>query len=118
MGRIYINEKQIILNEMIELYKPTSIDWMSYLITKKNFLTYHHIKPESKGGKITVENGGLLTKNAHRDLNKIEEIDYALFEDWNELFLFINKSRAPMNEYYKEEAKKLKVYTKRILYKR
>jgi len=118
MGRIYINEKQIILKEMIKIYKPTTLDWMSYFITKKNFLTYHHIKPECKGGKITLENGALITKNAHRDLNKIEELDYALFEDWNELFSFIVESKAPLDEYYKEESRKLKEYTKRLLYKR
>lgn len=118
MGRIYINEKQLILKEMIKIYQPTDVDWMSYLITKRNFLTYHHIEPESKGGKITLENGALVTKNAHRDLNKIEEKDYYLFEDWNELFCFINKFQAPIDDYYKEEARKLKEYTKRILYKR
>ncbi len=45
MGRIYINEKQIILKKMIEIYRPTSTEWMIYIIIKKKFLTYHHIKP-------------------------------------------------------------------------
>lgn len=118
MGRIYINEKQLILKKMIEIYRPTSTDWMSYIITKKNFLTYHHIKPEKEGGKISIENGALLTKNAHRDLNRIEEFDYALYQDWNELFWFILNSQAPIDEYYKIEAQKLKMHTKKLLYKK
>lgn len=32
--------------------------------------------------------------------------------------IYINKSQAPLDDYYKKESQKLKKYTKRILYKR
>ena len=118
MGRIYINKKQIIIEEMKKIYGIEVFDWMHYIITRKNFLTFHHIQPESKGGKITIENGAPLTKRAHADLNRLEEFDYALYEDWNELFKFINATRAPLDTYYIEESKKLKAHTKKVLYKK
>lgn len=37
MGKIYTNDNKIILQEMIEIYKPDSMDWMQYNITKKIF---------------------------------------------------------------------------------
>lgn len=118
MKKIYTHENTILLKEMIKIYKPNDIDWMSYIITTKNSLTFHHINPKNKGGKTTIENGALLTKRAHRDLNIIEELDYALFQDWNELFEFIVKSNSPLDEYYKEESRKLKQYSKKLIYKK
>ena len=38
MGRIYVNENKILLNEIIEIYKPEKYDWLSYQITKNNIL--------------------------------------------------------------------------------
>lgn len=58
---------------------------MGKVYINENYLTYHHIKPESRNGLIALENGALLARNAHRDLNKLEEIDYLLFVGWNEL---------------------------------
>lgn len=43
MSKIYVNENKILLDEMIKIYKPEDIDWMSYLVTVKNRLTFHHI---------------------------------------------------------------------------
>ena len=40
MGKRYINENQILLPKMIEIYKPIDYDWMHLAITK-HFKKYH-----------------------------------------------------------------------------
>lgn len=64
MGKIYTNDNKIILQEMIEIYKPDSIDWMQYNITKKNILTLHHIRKVCERGLTNTDNAALLTKRA------------------------------------------------------
>lgn len=117
MGKIYVNSNQILVRNMIEIYKPDGIDWMSYQITKNNKLTFHHIKEASRGGETSIENGALVTIKGHRILNIIEAKDFLLYKDWNELFEQINKANKPLDNYYKEQSRSLKEYTQKILYK-
>ena len=117
MGKIYVNENKILLNQMIDIYKPDGFDWMSYQITKKNILTFHHILEATKGGLATIENGALITKKAHRILNILTTYDYLLYEEWQQLFCYINKSRQPMDDYAKGYSRALKKHTQNIIYK-
>ncbi|MBQ6285478.1 MAG: hypothetical protein IJK67_04135 [Bacilli bacterium] len=48
MGKIYQNKNQLLLQELIKIYQPDELDWLSYQITKKNILTLHHIIKESE----------------------------------------------------------------------
>lgn len=41
-------EEQIVLQRMIEIYKPGDIDWMGTKIKKNNPLTFHHIVKRKK----------------------------------------------------------------------
>lgn len=66
MGKVYQNENQIILLQMLEIYKPDITDWMQYEITKRNILTLHRIKKACEGGTDSINNGAILTKRAHR----------------------------------------------------
>ena len=116
MGKVYINENQILVSKMIEIYKPYKIDWMSYSITKKNILTFHHIIEVCNGGKNIISNGALITKNAHRVLNILGDRNYLLYEEWNQLFKDINDSLMPPSEYHKECSRTLKRYTQRLIY--
>lgn len=34
MGRIYINENQLLVEELVKIYQPNNFDWLSYQITK------------------------------------------------------------------------------------
>ncbi len=52
MGKIYVNENQLFLQKLINIYQPSKFDWLSYRITKNNILTIHHV--------IKVADGGLL----------------------------------------------------------
>ena len=52
---------------------------------KSNYLTYHHIKPRSEGGKTNLKNGALLLRENHEWLHQqppqtIERINKLLHE--------------------------------------
>ena len=79
MGRIYVNENKILLNEIIKIYKPEKYDWLSYQITKNNILTIHHVIKVADGGILCIENAALLTKKAHRALHMCESRDLILY---------------------------------------
>ena len=117
MGKVYKNENQIVLLEMVEIYKPENMDWMQFQITKKNILTLHHIKKVCEGGLATIDNGAILTKKAHRALNIVEAIDYILYDEWNKLFMLMNQAKQPPCDEYVREAKKLKKYTQDLIYR-
>lgn len=117
MGKIYKNNNQLLVEEMIKIYQPSDYDWMSYQITVKNILTFHHILEQKNGGLITIDNGALVTKKGHRALNIIENKSWLLYKAWNELFQEINKSKQPLDDYYITQSKILKKYTQKILYK-
>jgi len=117
MGRIYQNENQILLLQMIEIYKPEVADWMQFQITKNNILTLHHIKKSCEGGLATIDNGAILTKKGHRALNIVEALDSVLYDEWNVLFTLINQGKQPPCQEYVTEAKKLKKYTQQAIYR-
>ena len=116
MGKVYENENQLILLQMIEIYQPDTMDWMQYQITKSNILTLHHIKKACESGIASIENGAILTKKAHMILNIVEGIDYYLYEEWNCLFEFINNAKLPPSYEYVNEARKLKKYKQKVIY--
>lgn len=77
--------------------------WMEYKLDKKNPFTYHHILEARRGGKVTIDNGALLTYWAHHDLNQMEEHDKSLYNALNTLFKELNKTKKPpTKEYFKE----------------
>ena len=117
MGRIYVNQNQLLVKEMIKIYNPGNIDWMSFEITRKNTLTFHHIVEECFGGPSIIENGALLTKRGHRILNILGDNNYMIYDDWNDLFKEINKSQAPLDDYFKKYSKELKEESLKLIYK-
>ena len=77
---------------MINIYKTYDFDWMNYAIINEE-LTYHHIVKEEYGGKVTLENGALLTPRAHEYLHLIERTDNIIYDKINEIFKQINEQR-------------------------
>lgn len=55
---------------------------------KMKMLTYHHIKPKSKGGQATVENGALLSNENHSWFHKQPKGDQ---ERMNKMFQQLKK---------------------------
>ena len=116
MGKIYKNENQILLNELITMYKPNNYDWLHYQITKKNKLTLHHIKKQCDGGGLFVDNSALLTKKSHRNLHICENKDIILYDEINDFFEEII-FRKELNDYLINESIKYKDALLKVLYK-
>lgn len=87
-----------IKHKMIEIYGDNC--WMGYKVSKKNQYTFHHIKEKRNGGKEVIENGALLTREAHDDLNELESEKRILYKKLNELFTMLNKTQAPPTKEY------------------
>ena len=79
-------------NKLYNIYVPNSnLDWMNYRITRKQDLSFHHIVKKEHGGKATIDNGALLTTNAHNYLHIIEQRDILTYTYINKMFEIINK---------------------------
>ncbi len=117
MGNIYINENQLLLQELINIYQPGQFDWLSYQITKKNILTLHHVIKASAGGLIRIDNSALLTKRSHRGLHICEHKDFILYSEINDFFREIISLGAPLDDYLVKESKEYKKALTKTLYK-
>lgn len=92
-----------VLREMIEIYKPKGIDWMAYKLQRKNPYTFHHIIEKRNGGKRRVNNGAILTLNAHEYLNYLDCRYERIYKELNGLFWELNRTYKPPQEDYYEE---------------
>lgn len=80
-----------LLRVMISEYKLKGEDFFGYKLSKDNPYTYHHIKKRCHGGKLTRENGAILTKIAHEYLHIIESRDLQLYKYINNVLSQINE---------------------------
>lgn len=117
MGKIYKNENQILLQELIKIYQPNNFDWLSYQITKSNILTLHHIIKACDGGELSIENAALLTKKAQRALHMCENIDFLLYSEINDFFKAIISYGAPLDNYFENQSREYKKALNKTLYK-
>lgn len=92
-----------VLDEMLRIFGYPKKDWMGYKISKKNYISYHHILEKRNDGEETIDNGALLSRTSHQLLHKIELINYDLYLEWQCLFLDLNNLKRPLteNEYAK-----------------
>lgn len=117
MGKIYKNENQLLLQELVKIYQPINFDWLSYQITKSNILTLHHVIKAADGGPLSVDNSVLLTKKSHRGLHMCEHKDFALYSEINDFFREIISLRSPLNDYLIKESREYKKILTKTLYK-
>ena len=82
-----------VLEEMIEIYQPDDVDWMGFYRVKGNPYTFHHIREKCNKGKNELNNGAILTKNAHRLLNILEKDYPDAYRDYQNLFNVLMKVR-------------------------
>ena len=87
-----------VLKRMIEIYRPDGIDWMGFSTSRYNPYTFHHIKEKCNRGKCDINNGAILTKNAHRLLNILQRDYHDAYEDYQNLFRRINNSKSPIDD--------------------
>ena len=85
------------LYRMIILFQPMGIDWMGYKYSHYNPYTFHHIKEKRNGGKVTIDNGAILTKSAHRYLHSLENLCPDAYKDYQNLFKYINSQNGPLD---------------------
>ena len=97
-----------VLCQMIRIFKPKNMDWMGYKITNKNPYTYHHILERRYGGKEVVENGAILSRNAHDHLNYLEVFVPEAYDDWQRFFRYLNAKMEPLT---KEDLEIIKLIT-------
>lgn len=92
---------QMVREIMLSIYGEGC--WMMYKLDRKNPYTYHHIYEARKGGKVTIDNGAILTRFAHDDLNELEKHAPYLYRELNSMFKELNGTRKPpTKEYFKE----------------
>ncbi len=92
-----------VLIEMLKIYQPDGRCWMNYELSKKNNYTFHHIKEVRNGGLYVIENGAILTRDAHTYLNYLSRNDYIIYKKLNQLFQRLNNTRKPPTFLYYEE---------------
>ena len=79
-----------VVRDMLKIYKPySSLDWMNYKLVKKD-VTFHHIQKRCDGGRLEINNGGLLMPNSHAYLHLIEFLDLDTYLALNEIFKDVN----------------------------
>lgn len=87
-----------VLCQLIKIFDAKHIDWMGYKVTKKNPYTYHHILERRHGGKLTIDNGAILTRDAHDHLNYLEAYVPEAYDDWQRFFRYINAKKTPLSK--------------------
>ena len=117
MGKIYKNENQLLLQELIEIYQPIGFDWLNYQITKNNILTLHHVIKTADGGLLRIDNSALLTKKSHRGLHICEHKDFILYSEINDFFREIISLGFPLDDYLVKKSKEYKKSLTKTLYK-
>jgi len=87
-----------VIKLMVEMYQTYDYCWMGYPITEDNYITYHHINEyrKSKPKFSTIENGALLSKDAHNHLNSLEHFYPELYHEFNYFFKIINEMKCPV----------------------
>lgn len=105
-----MRDKSILL-EMQRVYCTYEKDWMGFKISKRNFLTFHHITKRCMKGLENIDNGALLGKKSHELLNMIEIFDEDLYNRWNDLFMDINASKCKISDFNMQRIYNLKSET-------
>lgn len=117
MGKIYINENKILLQELIKVYQPVDYDWLSYKITKKNILTLHHIVKVEDGGELSFENSALLTKRTRQAFHICEHRDFVLYGEINDFFREIVSHSTVLDSNLEKQSREYKKALMKTLYK-
>ena len=80
---------------MSYIYNTNEFDWMNFVVTDKNQLTFHHIVERKNGGRALLDNGALVTNFAHQLLNILDQYCQKAYNDLQEVFIKINESKNP-----------------------
>jgi len=104
---------QMVREQMLSIYGEGC--WMGYKLSKKNPYSYHHIREARNGGKVSIDNGAILTRAAHNDLNLLDEHEKSLYHALNNLFKELNQTRKPPTKEYFKEVNGILLFADRII---
>ncbi len=79
--------------KLIKIHKLKDYCFMGYPVSKESYFTFHHCKKKADGGTRTIDNGAIITLDAHRDLNEIERNEIEIYNLINEILIEINQSK-------------------------
>ncbi len=85
---------------MVTIYRPDGIDWLHIALTRDNPFTYHHIFKACWGGPVSLDNGAILTELSHKWLHRVEMNQLLCYNRLNELFKWLNETKAPPTQEY------------------
>lgn len=85
---------------LIEYYGiDDGLDWLNFPITRSRELQFHHIQKKAEGGTMDLNNGAILTPNAHRFLHTIERYNIDIYNGITKMFkLYVTQKSAPTPE--------------------
>ena len=75
------------------MWNMEDTDWLGYKLQKKDYFSFHHIKPKRDGGKARIDNGAILTSISHPYIHLIESKDIELYIYINNMLKSINDQR-------------------------
>ncbi len=87
-----------VLRIMVDIFEPNGFDWMNFVLSKNNPYTFHHIQEKHNGGPKSIDNGAILTRDAHNLLNMLEKFCPDAYNDLQNVFTKINLSKEPIND--------------------
>ena len=100
---------------MVTIYRPDGIDWLGCKLTRQNPYTYHHIFKACYGGPVSLDNGAILTSSPHNWLHRVEMNQLMCYNKLNELFKWLNETKAPPTlEYWRELKQLLEWYGRQV----
>lgn len=102
---------------MMKIYDTYDIDWMGDEIKSPSDLTRHHIVKREDGGENGISNYALLTNRSHQLMHYLEDNNYRVYCELNNMFLELNRSlMPPTSEYYANVKRIIKKVKKEIKY--
>lgn len=80
-------------SKLVRMYELTDSCFMGFPLTKDSKFTYHHLIKKEYGGDNSLENGAVLTREAHALLNYLEMNYYDIYYQINNKLIEINKMK-------------------------
>lgn len=80
-------------SKLVRIYELTDSCFMGFPLTENSRFTYHHLIKKEFGGDNSLDNGAVLTREAHALLNYLEMNYYDIYYQINNKLIEINKMK-------------------------
>ncbi len=79
--------------KMVKIYELTDKCFMGFPVNSNSKFTFHHCVKKEYGGNNSIDNGAVLTLEAHRFLNYLELNNYEIYYQINCKLIEISKGK-------------------------